>query len=82
MKTVETCFQKTGENGQKMETLFHLDREYQVQQVLQIMGKNRNKCCALKPSGKKPIHPSPNPMTNKKELSKRIAGQNVYSILA
>mgnify|MGYP001257311430 CR=1 FL=1 len=39
MKTVETCFQKTGENGQKVETLFHLDREYQVQQVLQIMGK-------------------------------------------
>ena len=39
MKTVETCFQKTGENGQKVETLFHLSQEYQVQQVLQIMGK-------------------------------------------
>ena len=35
MKTVETCFQKTGENGQKVEILFHLSQEYQVRQMTQ-----------------------------------------------
>jgi len=45
MKTVETCFQKTGENGQKVETLFHLDREYQVRKFAQETTK---KCASLR----------------------------------
>jgi len=39
------------------------------------MGEKCGDSRTPKPSGR-------NPMTNKKELSKRIAGQNVYSILA
>ena len=45
MKTVETCFQKTGENGQKVETLFHLSQEYQVRKFAQETTK---KCAKMR----------------------------------